>query len=225
MKDRNSFVRQALSVFCIVLLLSFSVGMPLAAQQPVAPRQPAPSPLQPLSPDQLDNLVAPIALYPDALLSQVLVASTYPLELVEAGQWLQQNQNLQGPQLVDAARQQSWDPSIQALVVFPDVIDRLNSNIRWTTDLGNAFLAQQADVMNAVQRLRAEARAAGKLNSTTQETIATDTQGGQTAIEVQPTNPDVMYVPHLQSRRCLGTTRLWLLPFARLSGLWLGLWL
>jgi hypothetical protein len=143
----------------------------------------------------LDDLVAPIALYPDALLSQVLVASTYPLELVEAGQWLQRNQNLQGPQLVDGARQQNWDPSIQALVVFPDVIDRLNSNIRWATDLGNAFLAQQADVMNAVQRMRAEARAAGKLNSTTQETIATDTQGGQTAIEIQPTNPDVMYVP------------------------------
>jgi len=143
----------------------------------------------------LDNLVAPIALYPDGLLSQVLVASTYPLELVEAEQWLQRNQNLQGPQLVDAARQQNWDPSIQALVVVPDVIERLNSNIRWTTDLGNAFLAQQADVMNAVQRMRAEARAAGKLNSTTQETIATDTQGGQTAIEIQPTNPDVMYVP------------------------------
>jgi hypothetical protein len=189
MKDRSSFVGQSLSAFCIVLLLGFSAVAPLAAQQP------APSPLQPLSPDQLANLVAPVALYPDALLSQVLVASTYPLELVEAGQWLQQNQNLQGAQLVDAARQQDWDPSIQALVVFPDVIERLNSNIRWTTDLGNAFLAQQADVMNAVQRMRAEARSEGKLNSNTEETIATDTQGGQTAIEIQPTNPDVMYVP------------------------------
>jgi hypothetical protein len=190
MKDRSSIVRQALSVFCAVLLFVFSAGTPLAAQQ-----QPAPSVLQPLPPDQLDTLVAPIALYPDALLSQVLVASTYPLELVEAGQWLQQNQNLQGPRLVDAARQQNWDPSIQALVVFPDVIERLNSNIRWTTDLGNAFLAQQADVMNAVQRMRAEARAAGKLNSNTEETIATDTQGGRTAIEIQPTNPEVMYIP------------------------------
>jgi hypothetical protein len=143
----------------------------------------------------LDDLVAPIALYPDALLSQVLVASTYPLELVEAEQWLQQNRNLQGPQLVDAARQQNWDPSIQALVVFPDVIDRLTSNIRWTTDLGNAFLAQQADVMNAVQQLRAQARASGRLASNTEETVATDTQGGQTAIDIQPTNPDVVYVP------------------------------
>jgi len=187
MKDRSSIVRQVVGIFCAALLLQFSAGAPLVAQQ-----QP---PLQQLSADQLDNLVAPIALYPDALLSQVLVAATYPLELVEAGQWLQQNQNLQGTQRVDAARQQNWDPSIQALVVFPDVIDRLNSNIRWTTDLGNAFLAQQADVMNAVQRMRAEARAAGKLNSNTQETIATDTQGGQTAIEIQPANPEVMYVP------------------------------
>ena len=190
MKVGIKILQHTLSMFCVALLVQFGAATPLIAQQ-----QSAPSPLQPLSPDQLDNLVAPIALYPDPLLSQVLVASTYPLELVEAEQWLQRNQNLQGPQLVDAARQQNWDPSIQALVVFPDVIDRLNSNIRWTTDVGNAFLAQQADVMNAVQRMRAEARAAGKLNSTTQETIATDTQGGQTAIEIQPTNPDVMYVP------------------------------
>jgi hypothetical protein len=96
---------------------------------------------------------------------------------------------------VGAARQQNWDPSVQALVVFPDVIVRLNSNIHWTTDLGNAFLAQQADVMNAVQRLRAEARAEGKLNSDTEQTIATDTDGGQTAIEIQPADPEVMYVP------------------------------
>jgi len=185
----SRIIRQTLSVFCVVALLVFSAGTPLAAQQPVQ------SVLQPLTPEQLDALVAPIALYPDALLSQVLVASTYPLEITEAAQWLQQNRNLQGPQLVDAARQQNWDPSIQALVVFPDVIDRLNSNIRWTTDLGNAFLAQQADVMNAVQHMRAEARSAGRLNSNTEETIATDTQGGQTVIEIQPTNPEVVYVP------------------------------
>jgi hypothetical protein len=194
MKHRSSIVQRALSVICAGLLL-FS-GAPLVAQQ----QQPGPppaaqAPTQLLSPDQLANLVAPIALYPDALLSQVLVASTYPLEVVEAGQWLQQNRNLQGPQLVDAARQQNWDPSIQALVVFPDVISRLNSDIRWTTDLGNAFLAQQADVMNAVQRLRAQAQAAGKLNSNAQQTVATQTQDGQTAIDIQPANPQVVYVP------------------------------
>jgi hypothetical protein len=117
------------------------------------------------------------------------------LEVVEAAQWLQQNRNLRGRQLVDAAREQNWDASIQALVVFPDVLNRLNSNIRWTTDLGNAFLAQQADVMNAVQRMRAQARAAGKLNSNPEETVTTQTQGGQTVIEIQPANPEVVYVP------------------------------
>lgn len=184
--------RQALSVTCILLLVAASAL--LLAQQP-APPAAAPPPAQPLSPDQLDTLVAPIALYPDALLSQVLVAATYPLEIVEAAQWLQQNRNLQGSQLVDAARQQNWDASIQALVVFPDVLNRLNSDIRWTTDLGNAFLAQQADVMNAVQRMRAEAQAAGKLDSSPQETVTTRTQGGQTVIEIAPANPQVVYVP------------------------------
>jgi hypothetical protein len=148
-----------------------------------------------MSPEQLDNLVAPIALYPDRLLSQVLVAATYPLEVVEAAQWLQQNRNLHGQQLVDAAREQNWDASIQALVVFPDVLNRLNSDIRWTTDLGNAFLAQQADVMNAVQSMRAQARAAGKLNSSPEERVTTQAQGDRTVIEIQPANPEVVYVP------------------------------
>ena len=107
-----------------------------------------------LSPDQLDNLVAPVALYPDPLLGQVLAASTYPLEITEAQQWLQRNRNLQGTQLVDAAKQQNWDPSVQALVAFPDALNLLSNDIRWTTDLGNAFLAQQADVMSAVQAMR-----------------------------------------------------------------------
>jgi hypothetical protein len=143
----------------------------------------------------LDALVAPVALYPDALLSEVLVAATYPLEVAEAPQWLQQNRNLQGQQLMAAARQQNWDPSIQALVAFPDVLNLLSSNIRWTTDLGNAFLAQQADVMNAVQRMRAQAKAAGKLNSNPQENVTTETQGDRSAIDIQPANPAVVYVP------------------------------
>ena len=182
--------RQALGMVCALLL----AGTLLVAQEP-APQVQAPPPAQLLSPDQLDNLVAPVALYPDRLLSQVLVAATYPLEVAEASQWLQQNRNLQGQQLVNAAREQNWDPSIQALVVFPDVLNRLNSDIRWTTDLGNAFLAQQADVMNAVQTMRAQARTAGKLNSNPQETVSTETQGDRTVIEIQPANPEVVYVP------------------------------
>jgi len=195
MKSRrlHLVVRQALGMVCVLLLLVLPAGV-LVAQDP-APSAPPSPPAQPLSPDQLDTLVAPVALYPDALLSQVLVAATYPLEVAEAPQWLRQNRNLQGEQLMAAARQQNWDPSIQALVAFPDVLTLLSSNIRWTTDLGNAFLAQQADVMNAVQRMRAQAKAAGKLNSSAQETVTTETQGDRTAIEIQPANPEVVYVP------------------------------
>jgi hypothetical protein len=148
-----------------------------------------------LTANQISDLVAPIALYPDPLLTQVLAASTYPLELVEAEQWLQQNRSLSGTQLMAAARQQNWDPSVQALVAFPDVLKRLNSDIQWTADLGNAFLAQQADVMSAVQRLRVSAKANGHLGSSPQQTVSTETQDGQSAIVIQPTNPQVIYVP------------------------------
>jgi hypothetical protein len=172
-----------------VLLAPAAFAQEPPQAQSAAPAAPA------LAPEQLDGLLAPIALYPDPLLSQVLVASTYPLEIVEASQFLQQNANLQGQALLDAAKQQNWDPSIQALVAFPDVIHRLSQDIRWTTDLGNAFLAQQADVMGAVQRLRQQARDAGKLNSTPQEVVTTQDQGGQSAVEIEPANPQVIYVP------------------------------
>jgi hypothetical protein len=148
-----------------------------------------------MSPDQLDNLVAPIALYPDPLLSQVLAASTYPLEIVAAQQWLTQRNNVQGAQRMDAAREQNWDPSVQALVAFPDALGLLANDVQWTTDLGNAFLAQQADVMAAVQRMRARARANGRLNTTPQQVVTMDNQEGQNAIEIQPADPQVVYVP------------------------------
>jgi hypothetical protein len=192
MNNLKRIQRGAISIACILLMLLVP-GSLLLAQDP-APQAPPPAAAA-FPPQQLDALVAPIALYPDALLGQILVASTYPLELVEAAQWLRQNRALQGTQLMDAARQQNWDPSIQALVAFPDVINRMTSDVRWMTDLGNAFLAQQADVMNAVQRLRSQAMAAGKLASTSQETVTTQTQGGQTAINIQPADPQVVYVP------------------------------
>jgi hypothetical protein len=160
------------------------------------PSTPIQQPLSAISPDDLANLVAPIALYPDALLGQVLVASTYPLEVVEAQQWLQQNRNLPNRELLQAAQQQNWDPSVQALVAFPDVLALLNQNIRWTADLGNAFLAQQSDVMNAVQTLRARARQNGQLQSTPQLSVNTETQGDRSAIEIQPVNPQIVYVPY-----------------------------
>jgi hypothetical protein len=169
--------------------------LPFADMPVMAQSAPVPGPQQLLTPDQLDNLVAPIALYPDPLLSQVLAASTYPLEVVEAQQWLQQNPNLRGSQLLDAAKEQNWDPSVQALVTFPDALDLLNRDIRWTTDLGNVFLAQQSDVMAAVQRMRARAEANGKLTTTPQEVVTTATEGGASAIEIQPADPQVIYVP------------------------------
>lgn len=181
------------------LTLPVFLAAMLLAQEPAgAPPPPpqAPPPAPPLSEQQLEDLVAPVALYPDTLLSQILVACTYPIEVVEAQQWLQQHRNLTGQALMDAAKQQNWDPSIQALVAFPDVLTRLNQDIRWTTDLGNAFLAQQADVMNAVQQLRAKAQASGKLQSTPQQTVTTQTQDGQTAIDIMPTDPGVVYVPY-----------------------------
>jgi uncharacterized membrane protein YgcG len=181
-------IRRVLGLLCVPLIS----GGVLVAQQPASPAQ---APAQLLSPEQLDTLVAPIALYPDALLSQVLAASTYPLEVVEAQQWLQRNRNLKGQQLTDAARQQSWDASVQAMVAFPDVLAMLNQDVQWTTALGDAFLAQQSDVMAAVQRMRSRAQANGKLATTPQQTVATETQNGQTAIEIAPADPQVIYVP------------------------------
>jgi hypothetical protein len=194
------------AILCTLLLVAPGNGILLAQQQVPAPpgyhqAPPAgsrefPPPGQALSPDQLGGLVAPIALYPDPLLSQILVASTYPLELVQAYQWLQQNPGLTGPALTQAAQQQSWDPSIQALVIFPDLVKRLNADITWTTNLGNAFLAQQPDVMDAVQRMRFMAQQAGKLTSTPQQNVTTMQQNGQPVIEIQPANPQVIYVPN-----------------------------
>src|SRR4029079_6595567 len=109
---------------------------------------------QPKSPDQMDSLVAPIALYPDPLLAQVLAASTYPLEIVQAQRWMTANPKLKGEELTKAAAKQPWDASVQALVGFPDALKFLDGNIQWTTELGNAFLDQQNEVMDAVQRMR-----------------------------------------------------------------------
>src|SRR4030095_14206996 len=117
---------------------------------------------------ELDSLVAPIALYSDQLLAQTLAASTYPLEIIQLQQWMDKNKNLQGKALADAVAKQSWDPSVQGLVAFPDVVQRMAGNIQWTTDLGNAFLAQQSDVMDAVQRLRGKAQGTGNLKTSAQ---------------------------------------------------------
>ena len=146
--------------------------------------------------DQLDSLVAPIALYPDPLLAQTLAASTYPLEVIQLQQWMDRNKDLKGKALADAVAKQQWDPSIQAMVEFPDVVQRMAGNIQWTTDLGNAFLAQQSDVMDAVQRMRGKAQGKGTLKTSAQQTVQTQAaDGGKQVITIQQPNPDVVYVP------------------------------
>lgn len=168
------------------------------ASQPIRPPQTTNPASQtsaapaPLSPDQLDSLVAPIALYPDALLAQVLAATTNPDEVTYADDWLAQNKTLTGTVLAQAVDQQSWDPSIKALTQFASVLDNLAHNLSWTSSLGQAFANQQADVMAAVQRMRAKAQAAGTLQSNSQITV---TQPIASTIVIQPANPAVVYVP------------------------------
>jgi len=192
-------IKGFLAVLCVELLIAPNPYV-LAEQQPPPNQQmpggaPPGQPTQILNPNQLDSLVAPIALYPDPILSQVLVASTYPLEIVEAERWLIQNSSLQGKALVDAAAKQSWDASVQALVILPDLLKRLNQDITWTSDLGNTFLAQQEGVMEAVQRMRQRAQSAGALQSNKEQQVTTSTQGGNTYIEIVPASPQVVYVP------------------------------
>jgi hypothetical protein len=155
----------------------------------------APSRAQGLGNEQLDQLLAPIALYPDTLLAQVLIASTYPAEIAQAGQWAKQNSNLQGAALNSALEQQTWDPSVKALVQTPTVLEQMNAKMDWTQKVGDAFLAQEADVMASVQRLRQLAQNAGQLMSTEQQTVVTQGTGSAQTIVIEQPNPQVMYVP------------------------------
>src|SRR5579862_818126 len=159
---------------------------PAAGAEQEAPKIPA---------DQLDSLVAPIALYPDPLLAQVLAASTYPLEIVQLQQWLEKNKGLKDQALADAVAKEPWDASIQALAGLPDVVKRLADDIQWTTDLGNAFLAQQNDVMDAVQRMRKKAQEKGTLKTTDQQKVETRVIESKPVIVVEQANPQVIYVP------------------------------
>jgi hypothetical protein len=145
--------------------------------------------------DQLDSLVAPIALYPDPMLAQTLAASTYPLEIIQLQQWLAKNKSLKDQALADAVKKQAWDPSVQALAALPDLVKQLAENVKWTTDLGNAFLAQQDDVMAAVQRMRKKAQDAGNLKASKEQKVETQTVENKQVIVIQQSNPEVIYVP------------------------------
>jgi len=164
------------------------------AEQPPSPSRP-PDANQEVSKEKLAQLVAPIALYPDPLLSQVLMASTYPLEVVQAARWVKANRNVEGKALEDAMQSQPWDPSIKSLAAFPDVLQMMNDKLEWTQQLGDAFLAQQDDVLTAVQTLRERADAAGNLKTTKQQKVTKSQSNSQLYIEIQPQDPAVVYVP------------------------------
>ncbi|HZX82491.1 MAG TPA: DUF3300 domain-containing protein, partial [Reyranella sp.] len=151
---------------------------------------------KPFTPEQLDQLLAPIALYPDALLSQTLMAATYPLEVVEAARWTQANPNLKGDAAVQAVKGKDWDVSVKSLVAFPQTLSMMNNNLDWTQKLGDAMIGQQKDVADSVQRLRAKAAAAGNLKTTPQQKVTTQTSGSNSAIVIEPANPEVIYVPY-----------------------------
>src|SRR5256885_1588440 len=186
-KSRGWSVQSLVAMLCALLLApGDTMLVARQAQQPGSPmEQDAPK----IPNDKLDSLVAPIALYPAPLLSQVLVASTYPLEIIQLQQWLQQNKTLDQKALVAAVSKQPWDPSIQAMAALPDVVKRLADNIQWTTDLGNAVLAQQSDVMDAVQRMRKKAQDKGNLKSSEQQKVDTKVIEGDSVILIEQTNP------------------------------------
>ena len=149
-----------------------------------------------LKTEELDQLVAPIALYPDALLAEVLMASTYPLEVVQADRWATENKAIKGDQLKAAVDKQSWDASVKSLVATPSVLTMMSSKLDWTQKLGDTVLAQQADVMDAIQRLRAKAQANNKLSSTKEQKVTVKKEPNKQVIIIEPTVPDTVYVPY-----------------------------
>ena len=178
--------RRTLALFLAALAVAAPAARALAQAGPKA-----------FSPEELDQILAPIALYDDALLSQVLMATSYPLEIVEAARWSQANPNLKGDAAVTAVADKTWDVSVKSLVAFPSILKQLSDHLDWTQKLGDAMIGQQADVATSIQRLRAKASAAGTLKTGKEQTVTTQTQGSETIIAIQPTDPQVVYVPDL----------------------------
>jgi hypothetical protein len=178
---------------CAGFLAALMMGC-IAANAQDPPPQPT------FKPEEIEALVAPIALYPDSVLSQVLMASTYPLEIVHAARWVKTNPSLKGDAAVKAVQDQSWDVSVKSLVAFPQILEPMNDKLDWTQKLGDAFLAQEKDVLAAVQRLRARAKETGNLKSNEQQNVTVEpapagSQTTQTIVRIEPANPQVIYVP------------------------------
>jgi hypothetical protein len=189
MKEMRKFMK--LVAIPLIFLLSLPVGT--FAQEP----QGTPA----FSEAELEQILAPIALYPDDVLAQILIASTYPLEVVQADRWAKQNKGLKGDSLTAALEKQPWDPSVKSLVNFPQVLSMMSEKLDLTEKLGNAFLAQQPDVMKAIQKLRAKAQATGNLKSTKEQKVVVEKE----TIIIQPANPEVVYVPTYNPTVVYGT--------------------
>jgi Protein of unknown function (DUF3300) len=192
-----------------LLVVMLSAPAPVAAQQPAA----APAATAAFTPEQLEQLAAPVALYPDPLLAQALMASTYPLEIVQAARFVKDNPNLKGDQLDEKLKEQTWDDSVKSLVSFPQVLSLMDGKLDWTQKLGDAVLDQQKELMDAIQRLRARAQKEGNLKSTAEQTVAVEPAAAPPAqgqppsqtvvvqqapaqvITIEPASPQVVYVP------------------------------
>ncbi len=184
--------RRTLLLASLALLALGTAGR---AQSPPAAPPTAPDDKRTFTPQELDQMLAPLALYPDALLSQVLMAASYPLEIVEAARWSKANPALKGDAAVAAVKDQSWDVSVISLVAFPSVLMQLNDHLDWTQKLGDAMISQQADVADSIQRLRAKAADAGNLKTSPQQTVTSQGTGTDRTIVIAPANPEVIYVP------------------------------
>lgn len=183
------FIRQFLTLVLAGSLVFTSSAAGFADEPAAVSQAPVAGVRQ--TPEQLQQLVAPVALYPDELTAEVLAAATFPAQVVEADRWLQDHKNLQGQQLGNAIDKQPWDSSVKALAEFPSVLANMDKNLSWTSSLGEAYMSQQQDVMNAVQVMRQRAQQSGNLNSNSQQTV---TQRGNTIV-IEPATPDVVYVP------------------------------
>jgi hypothetical protein len=183
-------------MFCqmaMVLFLCMNLVVPPGLMAQGAKEEAAKEEGASFRPEEIDQIVAPIALYPDSLLAQTLAASTYPLEIVQAGRFVQKNKDLKGEKLMQAAKDQEWDPSVKAMLEFPDVLLMMNEKLEWTEKLGNAFLSQQRDVMASVQRLRKKAQETGNLKTTKEQVVKIEKE--TQVIVIESANPQVVYVP------------------------------
>ncbi|HET9296303.1 MAG TPA: DUF3300 domain-containing protein, partial [Candidatus Binatia bacterium] len=168
-------------VWLMVLLLAITPGV-IAQQSDTAAV---------FKPEELEQILAPIALHPDTLVTQILMAATYPLEVVQAERWIKQNASLKGEALTAALEKQQWDPSVKSLVNFPQVVTMMSEQLEWTQKVGDAFLADQKQVLDTIQSLRAKAQASGNLQTTQEQTIIVE----EKIIKIEPANPQVVYVP------------------------------